>query len=339
MAQTFHDIIKSIKKKQFAPVYLLHGDEAFYIERLANEIENTALDISERSFNQNILFGKDITVGALLGYSRSFPMMGDKQVIIVKEAQHIAGFDNKENAKFLEQYFLNPQLTTILVICFNDNLDERKAWVKAADNKGVIFKSKKFYDDKLPDWIAEYCHSQKLKISYKAIQLLTESVGNDLTRLASEIDKLMLNLKIDEEISANTIEKYVGISKEYNIFEFQKALVQKDVLKANNIAVYFSKNQKQNPMAPTIAMLYNFFSKLLLVHASSDKSDKNLAPLLGVHPFFVKEYQLAARNYSYPKTFEIIHYIKLAELYSKGIETGSQSEKNILQDLIFKMLH
>lgn len=339
MNPQFQAIFKDIKKKQFSPVYLLHGDEAFYIEKLANEIENNALDIAERSFNQNILFGKDITVGALLGYARSFPMMGDKQLIIVKEAQQIAGFDNKENAKLLEQYFLNPQPTTLLVICFNDNMDERKAWFKAASYKGVIFKSKKFYDEKLPDWVADYCHSQKLKISYKAIQLLTESVGNDLIRLASEIDKLMLNLNLDEEISANTIEKYVGISKEYNIFEFQKALVHREVLKANNIALYFSKNLKANPMAPIIMMLYGFFSKVLLVHATSDKSDRNLAPILGVHPYFVKEYQLASRNYSYPKTFEIIHYIKLAELYSKGIESGSQSEKNIYQDLIFKMLH
>lgn len=339
MTPQFQEIAKDIKKKQFKPYYLLFGDEPFYIEKLANEIENTALDASERSFNQNILFGKDITIGALMGYARGFPMMGDKQVIIVKEAQQIVGFENKENTKLLESYFQNPQPTTILVICYNDNLDERKAWVKAAISNGFVFSSKKMYDNKLPDWVADYCHNQKLKISYKAIQLLIDFVGNDLSRMASEIDKLMLNLKVDEEISANTIEKYVGISKEYNVFEFQKALVQKDIVKANNIAIYFSKNQKQNPLPATMIMLYTFFSKLLLVHVTADKSDKNLAPILGVHPFFVKEYLLACRNYSYAKTYEIMHYIKLAELNSKGIDSGSQSEKNILQELIFKILH
>ncbi len=339
MNPEYQKILKEIKRGQFAPVYLLHGDEPFYIEKIADEIENSALDITERAFNQNILFGKDITVGALISSARGFPMMGDKQVIIVKEAQQIQGFDNKENAKFFEQYFQNPQPSTILVLCFNENIDERKVWVKVLINKGVLFNSKKFYDNKLPDWIVEYCHLNKLKISYKAIQLLIDFIGNDLSRMASEIDKLMLNLKIDEEISAITIEKYVGISKEYNIFEFQKALIQRDVLKANMIVIYFAKNQKQNPLPSTMIMLYGLFCKMLLVHTTSDKSDKNLAQILGVNPYFVKEYLLAIRNYSYTKTFEVIHYIKLAEINSKGIDSGSQSEKNILQDLIYKILH
>jgi DNA polymerase III subunit delta len=339
MNPQYQDIIKNIRKKQLLPVYLLHGDECYYVDKIADEIENNALEPSERSFNQNIVFGKDINIGSLVSSARGFPMMGDRQVIIVKEAQQIAGFENKENTKFLEQYFLNPQQSTILVFCFNDSLDERKAWVKAASSKGLIFGSKKMYDNKLPEWVMEYCHAQKLKISHKAIQLLIDFIGNDLSRIASEIDKLMLNLKLDEEISAITIEKYVGISKEYNVFEFQKALIQRDIFKANNIAIYFSKNQKQNPLPATIIMLYGLFAKLLLIHVTQDKSERNLAAILGVNPYFVKDYITAARNYSYGKTFEIIHYIKLAEIYSKGIETGSQSEKNILQDLIFKILH
>lgn len=339
MNPIFVGLLKEIRKKHFQPYYLLHGDEGYFIEKIADEIEKNALPADQRSFNQNIFFGKDITVGALISYARSFPMMGDKQLLIIKEAQDVVGFENKDNAKLLEAYFANPQPSTILVICHNEPLDERKVWVKTAEKNGVLFKSKKFYDDKLPDWVSDYCHSQKLKISHKAIQLLIDFVGNDLTRLASEIDKIMLNLKLDEEISAVTIEKFVGLSKEFNVFEFQKAIVQRDVLKANHIAVYFAKNQKQNPLSATVFMLYNFFSKLLLVHASKDKSDKTLAPLLGVHPFFVREYLVASRNYTVAKNFEIINYIKTAELYAKGIEAGSQSEKNVLQDLIFKILH
>jgi DNA polymerase III subunit delta len=339
MNPIFISLLKDIKKKHFLPFYLLHGDEPFFIEQIANEIENTALPVDQRSFNQNIFFGKDLSVGALMGNARSFPMMGDKQVLIIKEAQDIAGLENKDNAKLMEAYFLNPQPSTILVICHNEPLDERKAWVKAAEKSGALFKSKKFYDDKLPDWISDYCHAQKIKISHKAIQLLIDFIGNDLIRMASEIDKITLNLKLEEEISAITIERFVGLSKEFNVFEFQKAIVQRDVLKANHIAIYFAKNQKSNPLIATILNLYSFFSKLLIVHASKDKSDKGLAPLLGVHPYFVREYLVAARNYSLAKNFEIITYIKTAEMRSKGIEAGSLSEKNILQDLVFNILH
>ncbi len=339
MSAEYQKIIKDIKKKQFAPVYLLHGDEPFYIEKIAEEIENNALEIADRSFNQNIYFGKDIAVGSLIGAARGFPMMGDKQVIIVKEAQQLQGFENKENTKFFEQYFQNPQPSTLLVLCFNEPIDERKTWVKVLSNKGLIFSSKKMYDNKLPEWVVDYCHTQKLKISHKAVQLLIDFIGNDLSRMASEIDKLMVNLKADEEISAITIEKYVGISKEYNIFEFQKAMIQKDVLKANKIANYFAKNQKQNPLPATLIMVYGLFCKLLLAHVSADKSEKNLAQVLGVNPYFVKDYLLAVRNYSFHKTYEIIHYIKIAELHSKGIESGSNDEKSILNELIFKILH
>lgn len=339
MSVEFQKLIKDIKKKQFAPVYLLHGDEPFYIEKLADEIENSALEPADRSFNQNIFFGKDIAVGTLISAARGFPMMGGLQVIIVKEAQQMQGFDNKENAKFFEQYFQNPQPSTLLVLCFNDPIDERKTWVKALVNKGVIFSSKKMYDSKLPEWVVEYCHSNQLKISHKAVQLLIDFIGNDLSRMASEIDKLLVNLKVGEEISAITIEKYVGISKEYNIFEFQKALIQKDVLKANTIANYFAKNQKQNPLPATLILVYGLFCKLLLAHISPDKSEKGLAQVLGVNPYFVKDYLLAIRNYSFAKTYEVIHYIKMAELHSKGIESGSNDEKSILNELIFKILH
>ena len=345
MNPQYLEILKAVKAGKMQPVYLLHGDEAFFIEKIAQCIEDHALPSENRSFNQNIFFGKDLGLGALLNYARSFPMMGGQQLIIVKDAQHITGFGNndkkeeKDNLKVFEQYLLAPQPSTILVLCFNDNLDERKTWVKAAAKTGVLFKSKKFYDDKLPAWVAEYCHSLQRKISPKAIQIMVDYVGNDLSQMAAEIDKICINLKTGEEISAVTIEKYVGISKEYNIFELQKALSRRDVFKTNQIMLYFSKNQKDNPLPVLITTLYVYFSKLLMIHASSDKSEQHLAATIGVNPYFVKDYLQAARTYNYAKVVQIIHYLKNADLYSKGIEAGAQTEKEILMDLAFYILH
>jgi DNA polymerase III subunit delta len=345
VSQQYNEILLQIKAGKCKPHYILHGDEPFYIEKLAEAIENHAIPAESRAFNQNVFFGKDLSIGALLNYARSYPMMGGQQVIIVKDAQSISGFgandrkEEKDNLKLLEQYFLAPQSGTILALCFTDNLDERKTWLKAADKLGVVFKSKKFYDDKLPAWIAEYCHGNNKKISPKAIQLLTDFIGNDLVRVAAELDKLCINLAQNEEITAQAIEKYIGISREYNVFELQKALGRYDVRKANQIILYFAKNTKENPLPVLIAMVFGYFTKILLLHASADKSERTLAPLLGVNPYFVRDYLQAAQKFTYPKTVQIINYIKTADLQSKGIEVGTLSEKDILQDLIFKILH
>ncbi len=333
------EILKSIKKDSIKPLYFLHGEEPFHIEQIADKIQNLAIPVHEKGFNEFVLFGKELTVGALLNYARRFPMMAERQLIIVKDANQIQGIDLKENQKILEDYATNPLGSTILVLCFGNAQDERKTWVKAFAKKGVLQNFKKLYDNQLPEFVASYCHSNGVKISMKAIQLLIEHIGNDLKRLTGEIDKVVLNVKLGEGIDADIIQKYVGISKEYNVFELQKALIQRDILKANQIIIYFGNNPKDNPIQPILIILYNFFSKVLLIHASNDKSESAIASLLKVNAFFAKDYLNASRNYSFQKLAFVIHALKIADLKSKGVETGEENEGDILKKLVFEILH
>jgi DNA polymerase-3 subunit delta len=339
MPKLVQDVLKELKKKHFAPLYLLHGDEPFFIDKVTDFIEENALPVADRSFNQYILYGKDLTVPSLLSYAKRFPMMSERQLILVKEAQGIQGIEQKEMQAALEAYAKNPLPSTVLVLAFKDSVDERRTWVKAFDQQGILMSSKKMYDNKIPDWIIDYCHESGVKISPKAVQMILENVGNDLKRIASEIDKIIINLKVNEEINASVVERFVGISKEYNYFEFQKSLIQKDVLKANQIVNFFASNPKDNPLAPIILLLFNFFSKVLLAHTTSDKSEKNLAAVLGVNPFFVKDYIQTLRHYSLPKVVQIIHEIKEIELQAKGIDSVSSPDSEKLKELTFKILH
>lgn len=333
------EILKSIKKDAIRALYFLHGEEPFHIEQIVDKIQKLAIPEHEKGFNEFVLFGKDLNVGALLNYARRFPMMAERQLIIVKDAQQIQGIDQKENQKLIEEYALQPLGSTILVLAFGNAQDERKAWVKAFGKSGALFNSKKLYDNQLPDFVTDYCHNKGVKISPKAIQLLVEHIGNDLKRMTSEIEKVVLNLNPGEGVDADLIQKYVGISKEYNVFELQKALIQRNVVKANQIIIYFANNPKDNPIQPVIIILYNFFSKVLLVHASGEKTDSGIASLLKVNSFFAKDYINAARNYSLPKLRSVIHSLKIADLKSKGVETGEETEGDILKRLVFEILH
>ncbi|HLL95012.1 MAG TPA: DNA polymerase III subunit delta, partial [Spirosoma sp.] len=261
-------LLKDIRNKRIAPVYLIHGDEPFYLDRIAGELEKVAVPVAERGFNQFVLFGKDTDIGAVMNYARRYPFMAERQLVLVKEAQQMSGIHEKSAQTLLEDYALNPLASTILMLCYTKEegkpgLDERKAWVKAFANKGKLLGVKKLYDNKIPDWVGEYCREQGAKVSPKACQLLADHIGNDLKRLAGEIDKILINLHVGEEISATTVERLVGISKEYNVFELQKALVQRDVLKANRIVDYFARNPKDNPLVVILAQLFGYFSKVL----------------------------------------------------------------------------
>lgn len=339
MIPAVETLLKDIRAKRLQPVYLLHGDEPYYLDRIATEIEKVAIPVAERGFNQFVLFGKDTDVGGVINYARRYPFMAERQLVVVKEAQQLNGLKEKSGQTLLEEYALNPLISTTLVFCHNDPLDERKAWVKAFGKKGVLLGVKKLYENKLVDWIGDYCRQQGVKISPKACQLLADHIGNDLKRLASEIDKILLNLRVDEEISAATVERLVGISKEYNVFELQKALVQRDVVKANQIVDYFGRNPKDNPLIVILGQLFSYFSKVLLVQASKDQSDKALASVLGVNPYFVKDYLQAARTFPLVKVAAIIHALRRADALSKGIDAPTLSESDILRQLVFEVLH
>lgn len=339
MALTPETLLKDIRAKRFKPLYFLHGDEPYYIDQIAEELEKLVVPESEKGFNQFILYGKDTDLAGVLGYARRYPFMAERQLVLVKEAHRLGGMDQKEQQQRLEEYALNPLMSTVLVFCYQDKADERRTYIKAIGQHGVVVQSKRMYDNKLPEWISAYCHSHGVKISPKAVQMLVDNIGNDLKRMVSEIQKILINLRAGEGIDAAQIEKYVGISKEYNVFEFQKSLVQRDVLKANRIAVYFAANLKENPLPAILIILYNFFSKVLLLHASTDKSEQGLAGLLGVNPYFVKDYTQAARNYPVAKVAYIIHALRQADAQAKGVEAGAISEGDLLKELVYKIIH
>ena len=332
-------VLKDLQDRKFQPVYFLQGDEPFYIDKIAGFIEQHALPEAEKAFNQVICYGKDVTVGNVLNQARRFPMMAERTVVIVREAQEMADLTREDAQNLLEKYIAQPLPTTVLVFCHkHKTLDGRKPLAKTLAKFATLVESKKLYDNKLPDWIINYGKENRLVIQPDAAQLLADFIGNDLSRLASEIDKLLLNLKDKKIISAETVQQFVGISKEYNPFELQKALLQQDVLKANRILNYFAANPRQHPIIPLIALLFSFFTKVLLVHKADDKSEPSLAKLLAVNPFFVKDYLTAARKYNFNKTVRIIHALKLADLQSKGIDSNL-SEGDILKELVFNILH
>ena len=340
MPQSSNQVLQSLKKGQYASVYFLQGDEPYYIDLIADHIEKNAIPDHEKGFNQIIMYGKDVSTNAVITNARRFPMMAERQLVLVKEAQEIQDFNKPDAVKLLEAYLQNPVPSTLLVFCYKYKaLDNRKALAKLIDKNAVLVSTKKLYDNQIPDWINNYVAEKGYEIAPKATSMITEFVGNNLERISNEIDKMLVNLNDTKQIKESHVEQYIGISREYNVFELQKALTTKNVLKANQIINYFAANPRANPVLPIIAMLFSFFSKLLMAHHTKDKSDKNLAAVLKVNPFFVKEYKLAMNNYHLPKVIDNIHHLKNADLQSKGVQIGTVNDRQILKELVFKLLH
>ncbi|WP_424960959.1 DNA polymerase III subunit delta [Ekhidna sp.] len=340
MASDYNQIIKDINSESFAPVYFLQGEETFYIDDIINNIENNALEESQRSFNQVVLYGKDTTLTDVIGAARRYPMMGERQVVIVKEAQEMRDWKNDDKQTLVVNYLENPLPSTILVFGYKyKTVDKRTKFGKSIEKHSVFLNAKKLYDNQVPDWIRNFCKSQGVKIDDSAVMMLSENIGNNLQRLANEIQKLLLNVKKDDAISAGMVQKYVGISKDYNIFELQKALSGLNKLKALKIANYFASNPSNNPLVLTIYSLFSYFSKLLLIHHAENKNEKALASLIGVNPFFVKEYMQAARNYPVGKVVQNIKYLHEADMQSKGIGYATKKEGPVLTELVYKLMN
>ncbi|MEI6815019.1 MAG: DNA polymerase III subunit delta [Bacteroidota bacterium] len=343
---TFDAIIKDLKNKIYHPVYFLQGDESYYIDIISDYIEKHVLNDGEKEFNQTILYGKDVDVATVLSHAKRFPMMSNYQVIIIKEAQDIKNLIKKtdKEGKDVKDDFLNyvdhPLKSTLLVFCYKyGSLDKRTKLSKTIDKQGVLFESKRLYDSAIPDWVNVYASKSKYKISPKAVQMIADYLGTDLSKIANELDKLMLNIPATETINEKHIEQFIGISKDYNIFELTTALSKKDVLKANRIVNYFGANPKLSPFVLTIGMLHNYFIKLLKYHSLADKSRNNAAAELGVPAFFMGEYELAARNYPMPKLIRIFNTLREYDLKSKGVDTTGIEDGELLKELIFKILH
>ncbi len=332
---TVEQILTGLKNKDYKPIYFLSGDEPYYIDLITKYIMDNVLSEAEKSFNQTVLYGKDNEIAAVINAAKRYPMMASHQVVIVKEAQHIRNIDD------LVYYAKSPLMSTLLVINYKyKKLDKRKSLYKTIAEKGLFFESNKLYDNQLPDWITGYLSRKGMKIQPEASILLTEFLGSDLGKIVNELDKLAVIIAGKSQvITTDTIEKNIGISKEYNNFELQNALVKRDILKANRIINYFGQNQKSNPITVTITMLFSFFSKLLAYHSSKDKSKNSIASVLKINPYFVKDYQMASRVYPLSKTIQVISLLREYDVKSKGMGSLSASPGDLLKELVFKILH
>ncbi|MGC1241648.1 MAG: DNA polymerase III subunit delta [Chryseosolibacter sp.] len=331
-------IMGDLKAGKYAPVYFLQGEETFYIDVIANYIEEHALPPAEKSFNQVVVYGKDAAMATILTHARRFPMMAEKQVVIVKEAQEIQDLNKDSGSKLLLDYLKNPVPSTILVFCHkHKSLDKRKELGKKIDQYTTALNCKKIYDNQLPEFVGEYAREKKITIEDRAVMALCEYVGNDLHRLTNEIDKLLIAAQ-GNNITLEQVMNGVGVSKEYNIFELQKALIRKDTLLANKIVNYFEANTRKNPVIPVVAFLFSFFSKLLAASQCTDKSEKGLVSALKISPYAAKDYLAALRQYPPDKIISTISSLKDADLKLKGVNSGSDTEGQILRELVFRIV-
>lgn len=332
-------IMTDLKAGKYAPVYFLQGEETFYIDLISNYIEANAIQPAEKSFNQVIVYGKDAAMANILTHARRYPMMAEKQVVIVKEAQEIQDLNKETGSKLLLEYIKKPVPSTILVFCHkHKSLDKRKEVGKKIDQYTTALTCKKIYDNLLPEFVSEYAREKKISIEDAAVMALCEYVGNDLHRLANEIDKLTISSDA-KSISLDQVMSQVGVSKEYNIFELQKAIIRKDPLLANKIVNFFEANTRKNPMIPVVAFLFSFFSKLLAASQASDKSDKGLISTLKINPYAAKDYSYALRQYQTEKIVQTISHLKEADLKLKGVNSGSDTEGQIFRELIFRIIY
>lgn len=333
---SFELIKEDIRNRRFKPVYLLMGEEPYYIDELTEMFINSVMPEEERAFNQTILYGKDTDAGQLINLARSFPMMSEHQLIVLKEAQ------NLDKIEQLELYVKNPLPSTILVLNYkNGTLDKRKKLYAEISKNGQIFQSDKIPEYKIPAFINEYLREKGLKIDQKSAQMLTDYLGNDLSKITNEIDKLRIFMPQGQtQITAELIEQNIGISKDFNNFELLKALVDKNIYKVNQIADYFEKNPKNNPMIMTLSVLFNFFSNLMICYWAKDKSDKGLAAELGLRsPYQGRDYAQAIRNYNAFKCMEIISLLRTYDAKSKGVDNVSVPDGELLKELLLKITH
>lgn len=328
-------IVSDIKAKQFKPIYFLMGEEPYYIDRISEFIEDNVLSEEEKGFNQMVLYGRDVSIDDIVSNAKRYPMMAEHQVVIVKEAQ-----DLSRNIEKLTSYADNPQPTTILVINYKyKKLDKRKALYKSIQKNGLVYESKKLYENQVADWIRRVLSGKKYSISPKAAQMLVEFLGTDLSKINNELEKLQIILPEGTQISPEHIEENIGISKDFNNFELRKAIGNREDLKAYRIVKYFADNPKDNPMVVTISLLFNFFSQLLHLHGLHDKSPRNVASSLKINPYFVNEYMTAARNFPMKKVSAIVATLREFDVKSKGVGANAVPQGDLVKELLTKILH
>lgn len=332
----YEHIIRDIKNNIFSPVYFLSGEEPYFIDSITSLLENSILDEGLRGFNQTVVYGRDVTAKEVIDLSRRYPMMGNYQVVIVKEAQYLNQIEN------LESYIATPLDTTILIIAYKyKKVDKRKTFYKkmAASKSTIVFISEKIRDYSIPGWIEAKIKARGYSVSPVALMLMSEYLGNDLGKISNELDKLVINLSKNSHITEVEIEQNIGISKDYNLFELQNALSEKDQLKAHRIIQYFEANPKDHPLQMISVMLHNYFMKIFLYHNIKNKEQNKIASELGIPPFFVKDYIKASRSFSPMKIKEIISNIRTLDLKSKGVGSNNATSYGDLKELVFRVMN
>ncbi len=324
-------IINDIKLGNIKPIYFLMGEEPYYIDKLVEFIEKNILTEDEQGFNQSVLYGRDTTIEDIISTAKRYPMMAERQVVIVKEAQDLVKTIDK-----LDSYAENPQPTTVLVLAYKYKvLDKRKKLIKTLSKNGLVFESKKMYDNQVGIWLTRVLKGKKLTIEPKASAMLIEFLGNDLSKIANEIAKLEIILPKQSLITANHIEENIGFSKDFNVFEFRKAIGEKNQIKSYQIANYFSQNTKDNPIVVTVSLVFTFFSQLLQYHGLNDKNPAKVASVLKVNPYFLKDYDVALRNYPMKKVSSIVATLRDIDVKSKGVGANALSQNDLLKEMLF----
>ena len=333
---TCDDILKELRAKQYRPIYYLMGEESYYIDLITNYIANNILTETEKEFNLTVVYGGDTDITSIINAAKRYPMMSEHQIIIVKKAQSV------RNMEELSYYLQKPLTSTILVLCHKHGvLDRRKKLVAEIEKNGILFESKKIKENQLPAFITSYMKRKGFDMEPKAVSMLTDFVGTDLSRLTGELEKLIITIpKNQTRITPEQIELNIGVSKDYNNFELRSAIIEKDILKANKIVKYFDENPKTNPIQMTLSLLFGFFSNLMLAYYAPEKTEQGVAVFLGLKtPWQSREYLIAMKRYSGIKTMQIIGEIRAADAQSKGIGNSSLSNGDILRELIFKIFH
>lgn len=328
-------IVNDIKGGTIKPIYFLMGEEPYYIDKLCDYIEQNILTEEEKGFNQSILYGRDVTIEDIISTAKRYPMMADRQVVIIREAQDLIRTIDK-----LENYAENPMPSTVLVFCYKyKTLDKRKKVTKLIAKNGVIFESKKLYENQVGEWIKRVLAGKKYSIEPKASAMLVEFLGTDLSKINNELEKLQIILPIGSAITPKDIEENIGFSKDFNVFELRKALGERNQLKAYTIAENFAQNPKDNPIVVTTSLVFNFFIQLLKYHGLKDKNPKNVAAVLGVNPFFLKEYDVALKNFPMKKVSQIVAALRDIDVKSKGVGANALSQSDLLREMLYKIFN
>lgn len=328
-------IVNDIKSGNIKPIYFLMGEEPYYIDKLSDFIEGKVLTEEEKGFNQTVLYGRDVSIEDIISTAKRYPMMAERQVIIIKEAQDLIRTIDK-----LESYAENPMATTVLVFCYKyKTLDKRKKITKLLAKNGVVFESKKLYDNQVGDWIKRVLAGKKYQIEPKANAMLVEFLGTDLSKINNELEKLQIILPVGSTITPKHIEENIGFSKDFNVFELRKALGERNQMKAYTIAENFAQNPKDNPMVVTTSLVFGFFIQLLKYHGLKDKNPKNVAAVIGINPFFMKEYDVALKNYPMKKVSQIVGALRDIDVKSKGVGANALSHSDLLKEMLYKIFN